>query len=270
MVPRRPRRDAAGARIPARLIGLVFLPFVTGYFLSYFFRNVNAVIAKDLAREFALGAAGPRAAHQRVLRHLRALPAPARRAARPLTARGAWSRRSCASPRPAQCVFGNRGRLRHARPRPRADRARRLGVPDGFDQGVHALVSALAAGDGQRLVHLPRRRSAGSRRPRRSRPRSASWAGARCSTAWRPHRSPAALLIAVCVPEKPLPGAGATWGEQFRVVGRISRDAALLAHRAPVRRHARRLPGDPGPVAGALARRRRRASGARPRRGCCS
>jgi predicted MFS family arabinose efflux permease len=31
----------------------------------------------------------------------------------------------------------------------------------------------------------------------------------------------AALLIALCVPEKPLPGAGATWGEQFRVVGRI-------------------------------------------------
>jgi len=42
------------APLPARLIGLVFLPFATGYFLSYFFRNVNAVIAKDLAREFAL------------------------------------------------------------------------------------------------------------------------------------------------------------------------------------------------------------------------
>ena len=40
---------------------LVFLPFVTGYFLSYFFRNVNAVIAKDLAGEFALGAKFDRA-----------------------------------------------------------------------------------------------------------------------------------------------------------------------------------------------------------------
>jgi MFS family permease len=48
---------APAAPIPARLVGLVFLPFVTGYFLSYFFRNVNAVIGKDLAREFALGAA---------------------------------------------------------------------------------------------------------------------------------------------------------------------------------------------------------------------
>lgn len=33
---------------------VVFLPFAAGYFLSFFFRNVNAVISKDLAREFAL------------------------------------------------------------------------------------------------------------------------------------------------------------------------------------------------------------------------
>jgi MFS family permease len=32
----------------------VFLPFAAGYFLSFFFRNVNAVISKDLAQEFAL------------------------------------------------------------------------------------------------------------------------------------------------------------------------------------------------------------------------
>jgi predicted MFS family arabinose efflux permease len=35
----------------------VFCPFAAGYFLSYFFRNVNAVIARDLAQEFALGPA---------------------------------------------------------------------------------------------------------------------------------------------------------------------------------------------------------------------
>ena len=40
--------------IPVRLVALIFVPFAAGYFLSYFFRNVNAVIAKDLAREFAL------------------------------------------------------------------------------------------------------------------------------------------------------------------------------------------------------------------------
>jgi MFS family permease len=33
---------------------VVFAPFAAGYFLSFFFRNVNAVISKDLAREFEL------------------------------------------------------------------------------------------------------------------------------------------------------------------------------------------------------------------------
>jgi MFS family permease len=33
---------------------VVFCPFAAGYFLSFFFRNVNAIISKDLAREFAL------------------------------------------------------------------------------------------------------------------------------------------------------------------------------------------------------------------------
>ena len=33
---------------------VVFCPFAAGYFLSFFFRNVNAVISRDLAREFAL------------------------------------------------------------------------------------------------------------------------------------------------------------------------------------------------------------------------
>lgn len=46
--------DDAVARLPARLVAVVFVPFAAGFFLSYFFRNVNAVIAKDLAREFAL------------------------------------------------------------------------------------------------------------------------------------------------------------------------------------------------------------------------
>jgi sugar phosphate permease len=46
--------EAAGARFSPRLVALVFVPFAAGYFLSYFFRNVNAVIAKDLVREFGL------------------------------------------------------------------------------------------------------------------------------------------------------------------------------------------------------------------------
>src|SRR5687767_13611510 len=35
----------------------VFIPFACGYFLSFFFRNVNAIISKDLAGEFSLSPA---------------------------------------------------------------------------------------------------------------------------------------------------------------------------------------------------------------------
>ena len=37
-----------------KLLLVVFCPFASGYFLSFFFRNVNAVISRDLASEFAL------------------------------------------------------------------------------------------------------------------------------------------------------------------------------------------------------------------------
>jgi predicted MFS family arabinose efflux permease len=42
------------ARLPANLMLVVFAPFAAGYFLSFFYRNVNAVISRDLAREFEL------------------------------------------------------------------------------------------------------------------------------------------------------------------------------------------------------------------------
>jgi predicted MFS family arabinose efflux permease len=40
--------------LPAKLLLIVFCPFAAGYFLSFFFRNVNAVISRDLAIEFTL------------------------------------------------------------------------------------------------------------------------------------------------------------------------------------------------------------------------
>src|SRR3990170_130768 len=40
--------------VPAKTLLVVFCPFAAGYFLSFFFRNVNAVISKDLAGEFEL------------------------------------------------------------------------------------------------------------------------------------------------------------------------------------------------------------------------
>src|ERR671915_1859421 len=48
------RRFFMGARLTGNLIVVVFAPFAAGYFLSFFYRNVNAVISKDLAREFEL------------------------------------------------------------------------------------------------------------------------------------------------------------------------------------------------------------------------
>src|SRR3954469_9951231 len=49
------RRFAMRASVAEmRLIWVVFCPFALGYFLSFFFRNVNAVISKDLTLEFAL------------------------------------------------------------------------------------------------------------------------------------------------------------------------------------------------------------------------
>jgi nitrate/nitrite transporter NarK len=40
-----------------RLLLVVFCPFAAGFYLSYFFRNVNAVISRDLALEFSLSSA---------------------------------------------------------------------------------------------------------------------------------------------------------------------------------------------------------------------
>ncbi|MEC9265283.1 MAG: MFS transporter [Pseudomonadota bacterium] len=41
---------------PAQLFLLVFLPFAAGYFLSFLFRSINAVIAADLTRDLGLDA----------------------------------------------------------------------------------------------------------------------------------------------------------------------------------------------------------------------
>lgn len=61
-MPRFLRQDVARARTPAalpltKLILTVLLPFATGYFLSYVFRQINIVIAGPLRAEFDLSAA---------------------------------------------------------------------------------------------------------------------------------------------------------------------------------------------------------------------
>ena len=47
-----PRMGAAAPLWPA--VVLVLLPFVTGYYLSYLYRSINALISRDLVAEFAL------------------------------------------------------------------------------------------------------------------------------------------------------------------------------------------------------------------------
>ncbi len=45
------------AALPVKLIALVFVPFASGFFLSILLRYVNAVIARDLAADFTLSSA---------------------------------------------------------------------------------------------------------------------------------------------------------------------------------------------------------------------
>jgi predicted MFS family arabinose efflux permease len=53
----RPSLADYNSEVNPKLLLIVFCPFAAGYFLSFFFRNVNAVISRDLAREFALSPA---------------------------------------------------------------------------------------------------------------------------------------------------------------------------------------------------------------------
>jgi MFS family permease len=50
------REAAANLAVNASLILRVFLPFVTGYYVAYLFRSINAVMALPLAKELGLGA----------------------------------------------------------------------------------------------------------------------------------------------------------------------------------------------------------------------
>ena len=207
------------APIPARLIGLVFLPFVAGYFLSYFFRNVNAVIAKDLAREFALGAAdlglltsayfvtfglfqlplgvlldrfGPR----RVVSGLLCVTALGAVVFGIAASFGALALgRALIGLGVSACLMGSIKAFTLWFP------LARLATVSGWFIFLGALGGLAATAPVEAALGVMGWRAM-------------FYGLAAASLA-------AALLIAVCVPEKPLPGAGATWGEQFRVVGKI-------------------------------------------------
>ena len=59
----------------------VLLPFAAGYYLSYLFRSINALIAGDLMAELGLSAGRPRLPHRDLLPGVRGRAAPLRRAA---------------------------------------------------------------------------------------------------------------------------------------------------------------------------------------------
>jgi MFS family permease len=48
-------KSEANVSPPLELLLKVFLPFAGGYFLSYLYRTINAIISPDLVREFSLG-----------------------------------------------------------------------------------------------------------------------------------------------------------------------------------------------------------------------
>lgn len=51
-----PQRVGSGVRSNAALAAFIFIPFVTGYFISYYFRAVNAVLSPRFAAELGLDA----------------------------------------------------------------------------------------------------------------------------------------------------------------------------------------------------------------------
>jgi predicted MFS family arabinose efflux permease len=215
--------DARAAPLPARLVAAVFVPFAAGYFLSFFFRNVNAVIAKDLAREFALSPAdlGLLTSAYFVAFGLAQIPVgmlldrygPRRVVAALLciTALGAFAfgaadgfgalalGRALIGLGVSACLMGAIKAFTLWFP------LSRLATIVGwyiFIGGVGGLaatapVEAALGVIGWRVMFY-------------------GLAGACLAVA---------ALIALGVPEKPLPGAGTTWGEQFRGVGEIMRSA---------------------------------------------
>jgi MFS family permease len=210
---------APAAPIPARLVGLVFVPFATGYFLSYFFRNVTAVIGKDLAREFALGAAdlGLLTSAYFVAFGLFQLPLGVL-----LDRYG--PRRVVAA---LLCVTAAGAAL--------------FGLAEGF--AALALARALI-GLGVSACLMGSLKAFTLWFPLTRLATISGWyifcgaSGGLAATApveaalgvigWRTMfyglaaaSLASAALVALAVPEKPLPGAGASWGEQFRGVGRI-------------------------------------------------
>jgi len=205
--------------LPVRLAAAVFLPFVAGYFLSYFLRNVNAVIGKDLAREFALSSAelGLLTSTYFVAFGLFQLPlgvlldrfGPRRVVATLLcvTAAGAFAfgrADGLASLALGRALIG-------------------LGVSACLMGSIKAFtlwfpLSRLATVNGW-FIFVGSIGGLAATTPVELAVGAIGWRA--MFTGLAAVALAVAIVIALAVPEKPLPGAGASWGAQFAGLGRI-------------------------------------------------
>ena len=257
------RDDTSRATSLARVVVLVLLPFVSGYYLSYLYRSINALISEALVAEFALSpgnlgfltatyflafAVDP-APPRRLARPLRSAPRPGR----PAVHRGCWC-----------CALCLRGWVCRPRHRPRAHRPRRRRRPDGRPQGHRAVVPGRAHRAGQRLVHHAGR---AGRRHRHGAGRDRARPCGLARRVRRPRRRDGRFSAA-----DPARRAGAAteqrcesrdwWTEHHR---RLPRPALLAPGSAVGKLHRLRL-GAARPVGRAMARRRRRLRAPRGRR----
>ena len=181
----------------------MLLPFAAGYYLSYLFRTINALIAGDLTAELGLSAADLGLLTSVYFLVFAAVQLPCGVLLDRYGPRTRLSSALLLLASVGSLVFALADGLSGASGRPRADRPRRRLGLDGRLQGHRAVVPAGAHRARQRLVrHAGRARRRDGHCAGRAR-RSEPSAGAACSPARRLERARAPLLLrAVIVPDE--------------------------------------------------------------------
>jgi predicted MFS family arabinose efflux permease len=198
---------------------VVFCPFAAGYYLSYFYRYVNAVIAKDLVRDFGLVPAdlGLLTSAYFLSFALAQLPLG--------VALDRFGPRRCVA---ALMLAAAAGALAFALARDLAmlsiGRALiGLGVSAGLMGSIKAFTlwfprERLTALSGW-MIGIGSLGTLSATAPLEAALGPLGWRALFLGLAVLTFA--AALLVFFVVPERELPGRGETWGEQFRMVGRI-------------------------------------------------
>jgi predicted MFS family arabinose efflux permease len=207
------------ASVPANAILVVFCPFAAGYYLSYFYRYVNAVIAKDLVQDFALAPGDLGLLTSAYFLAFAAFQLPLG------VLLDRFGPRRCAAA--LMCVAAA-GALTFGLARDLAMlSAGRALIGLGVSAGLMGSIKAFT-------LWFPRERlttlsgwmiaigsvgALSATAPVQALLGSFGWRALFVGLAFL--SLAAALLIFFIVPERELPGHGETWGEQFRMVGRI-------------------------------------------------